>query len=86
MQQNGFIPCPHTVGELAATKPLVLMFMAASFASGILALLLAAAAGGSFLIYSIPGFVIGAFFAFKYVTFDRKKAKEEEHRRRRHKH
>lgn len=65
---------------------MVLMFMIASLASGVLALLLAAAAGSSFLIYSIPGFVVGAFFAFKYATFGRKKAREEEHRKRRGKH
>jgi hypothetical protein len=62
---------------------MVLMFMIASLASGALALLLAAAAGGSFLVFSVPGFVVGAFFAFKYATFGRGQAKQEEHKRRR---
>lgn len=65
---------------------MILMFMIASLASGVLALLLAAGAGSSFLIYSIPGFVVGAFFAVRYVTFKRNKVKEEEHRKRRNKH
>jgi hypothetical protein len=71
---------------MAASKPVLLMFMIASIASGIAAFLLAAAAGSQFLFYSLPGFVIGAFFAVKYVTFDRNRAREEEHRKRRSKH
>ncbi len=63
------------------------MFMIASFASGGLAFLLAASAGdSSFIMFSAPGFIIGAFFAYRYSTYDRNKAREEEHRRRRNKH
>ncbi len=63
------------------------MFMIASFISGGLAVLLAIAVGSStFLMASAPGFIIGAFFAYKYAVFGKKKAREEEHRRRRHKH
>lgn len=63
------------------------MFMIASFASGGLAFLLAAAAGSSsFLTFSLPGFIIGAFFAYKYAVFDKKKTREEEHRRKRNRH
>lgn len=65
---------------------MLLMLMIACFASGALAFLLAAAAGPSFILYSIPGFVVGAFFAFKYATFDKNRAREEEHRKRRSKH
>ena len=70
---------------MAATKTSLLMLMIACFASGALAFMLAAAAGSSFVIYSIPGLAIGAFFAWKYATFDKNKLKEEEHRRRRNK-
>jgi hypothetical protein len=63
-----------------------LMMMIACFASGALAILLAFAGGRTFLLYSIPGFVIGAFFAFKYFTFDKSRARQEEHRRKRNKH
>lgn len=59
------------------------MMMIACFVSGGLAFLLAAAGGPSFALYSIPGFVVGAFFAFKYATYDKTKAREEEHRRKR---
>jgi hypothetical protein len=63
---------------------MILMLMIASLASGVMALLLALSVeGGSMLTISIPGFVIGAFFAFKYATFDRSRAKQEEHRRNR---
>lgn len=69
---------------------MLLMLMIASLASGALAVLLAlSVGGGSMLIISAPGFVVGAFFAFKYAIYDRSKAKEEEHRRsrnHRHKH
>ena len=72
---------------MAVGKQVTLMFMLASFASGGLAFLLAAAAGSSsFLMFSAPGFIIGAFFAYKYAVFDKKKTQEEEHRRKRHKH
>lgn len=75
------------VGDLAVAKQVTLMFMLASFASGGMAILLAAAAGSSsFLMFSAPGFIIGAFFAYKYAVFDKKKTREEEHRRKRHKH
>lgn len=66
---------------------MILMLMIASFSSAALAILLALSIGeGSMLITSIPGFVIGAFFAFKYAMFDRSKAKQEEHRRSRNRH
>jgi len=56
--------------------------MVASFASGGLGVLVAISIrDSSSLIISIPGFVVGAFFALKYVTFDKSKKKEEEHRR-----
>ena len=67
---------------MAATKPTLLMLMIASLASGVLAVLFVLATGAeSSLFISIPGFVVGAFFAFKYATYDRSKAKEEEHKR-----
>ncbi len=63
------------------------MLMIASFSSGGLAILLALSVGeGSMLITSIPGFVVGAFFAFRYAVYDRSKAKEEEHKRSRNRH
>jgi hypothetical protein len=66
---------------------MVLMLMIASFASGGLAVLLALSVGvGSMLIISAPGFIVGAFFAFRYATFDRSNAKQEEHRRSRDRH
>jgi hypothetical protein len=71
---------------MAATKTTLLMLMIACFASGALAFMLADAAGSSFVTYSIPGLVVGAFFAWKYATFDKNKLKEEEHKRRRNKH
>jgi len=72
---------------LAATKSMVLMLMIASLASGVLALLLSLSIrADSMMIISIPGFVVGAFFAFKYVMFDRSRAKQEEHRRSRNRH
>jgi hypothetical protein len=58
------------------------MLMIASFASAVLAILMALSIGqGAMLITSIPGFVVGGFFAFRYAMYDRSKAKEEEHRR-----
>ena len=78
---------PVRSGELAVTKSAVLMLMIASFASGVLAILLALSIGqGGMLITSIPGFVVGAFFAFRYVMYDKSKAKEEEHKRSRNRH
>jgi hypothetical protein len=74
------------LGELAATKAQLLMFMIGSLVSGGLALGLAAIYGPTFNFYSAPGFIIGAFFAAKYFTFDRTKARQEEHKRRRNRH
>lgn len=75
------------VGDLAVPKQVTFMFMLASFASGGLAFLLAASAGdSSFMMFSAPGFIIGAFFAYKYAVYDKKRAKEEEHRRKRNRH
>lgn len=72
---------------MAATKSMVLMLMIASLSSGVLALLLSLSIGAdSMMIISIPGFVVGAFFALRYVTFDRSRAKQEEHRRSRNRH
>lgn len=65
------------------------MLMLACVASGGLAVPLALYIGGTqMLIIAIPGFVVGAFFAFKYATYDKNKQKQEEHRksRNRHKH
>jgi len=72
---------------LAVTKSSVLMLMIASLASGCMAVLLALSIGQrSMLIISIPGFVVGAFFALRYATYDRSKTKEEEHKRSRNRH
>jgi hypothetical protein len=66
---------------------MLLMLMIASLSSGVMALVLALLiAGGSLLYISVPGFMVGAFFAFKYAMYDRSKAKEEEHRRSRNRH
>jgi hypothetical protein len=66
---------------------MLLMLMIASLASGVLAVLLVLSVGaGSMLLISIPGFVVGAFFAFRYAMYDRFKAKEEEHKRSRNRH
>jgi uncharacterized membrane protein SpoIIM required for sporulation len=63
------------------------MLMIASLASGALAVPLGLyIGGGSMLIMAIPGFVVGAFFAFKYATFDKSKKKQEEHKRSRSRH
>jgi len=63
------------------------MFMLASFASAGLAIVMTLGVGdSSLLLISAPGFIIGAFFAYKYFSYDRNKEKEEEHRRKRHKH
>jgi hypothetical protein len=63
------------------------MLMIASLASGVLSVLFALYIGlGQSLVISIPGFVVGAFFAFKYATYDRSRRKEEEHKRSRNRH
>lgn len=63
------------------------MLMIASLASGALAILLALYIGsGQMLIIATPGFVVGAFFAFKYATFDRSKRRQEEHKKSRSRH
>jgi hypothetical protein len=63
------------------------MIMIASFASAGLGVLLALSIRSSeTLIITIPGFVVGAFFAFKYAMYDRSKAKQEEHKRSRNRH
>jgi hypothetical protein len=63
------------------------MIMIASFASAGLGVLLALSIrSAETLVITIPGFVVGAFFAFKYAMYDRSKAKEEEHRRGRNRH
>ncbi|HVX03401.1 MAG TPA: hypothetical protein VHA09_09640 [Nitrososphaera sp.] len=71
---------------MAATKVQLLMFMIACFVSGGLAMALSVFYGSSFFVYSIPGLVVGAFFGVKYSMFDKNKARQEEHRRRRNKH
>ncbi|MGH9991058.1 MAG: hypothetical protein ACREAZ_00210 [Nitrososphaera sp.] len=60
--------------------------MIASIASGVLGVLMSLAVSMDMLFISVPGFVIGAFFAFKYATHDRSKRREEEHRRSRSRH
>ena len=61
--------------------------MIACFASGALAIPLALFIGGTqMLIISTPGFIVGAFFAFKYATYDKTKRKQEEHKRSRSRH
>lgn len=63
------------------------MLMIASFASGGMAVLLALfVGGGPMMIISLPGFIVGGFFAFKYAMYDKLKAKEEEHKRSRNRH
>lgn len=72
---------------MAAAKSALLLIMIASLASGVLGLLLALAVGGGpMLVISLPGFIVGGFFAFKYSRYERSKAKEEEHRRNRNRH
>lgn len=66
---------------------MILMIMIASFASAGLAVLLALATGGGpMLIISGPGFIVGAFFAFKYARYDKVKAREEEYKRNKNRH
>jgi hypothetical protein len=64
------------------------MIMIASFASAILAVLLSLSVDrtGQMLVISGPGFIVGGFFAFKYVMYNKSKAKEEEHKRSRNRH
>lgn len=74
---------------VATSKQIVLLFMIASFASAGFAFLLSMSIGSrDMMVTMIPGLVVGAFFAFKYATFDRTQRKQEEHRksrdRRRH--
>ncbi|UVS69723.1 hypothetical protein [Nitrososphaera viennensis] len=71
---------------MAASKTQLLMFMIACFVSGGLAIGLSIVYGSLFTLYSAPGFIVGAFFAFKYAMFDKNKARQEEHRRRRNRH
>jgi hypothetical protein len=72
---------------LAVTKPALLMIMIASFASAGLGVLLALSIGsGETLVITIPGFVVGTFFAFKYAMYDKSKMKQEEHKRSRNRH
>jgi hypothetical protein len=80
------IPLESMLVELAATKAQLLMFMIGCFVSGGLALALGAIYGSFFNLYSAPGFIIGAFFAFKYMTFDKNRERQEEHRRKRNRH
>lgn len=71
--------------DLAATKTQVLMFMIASLASAGLGVLISIGLRSTdFLLITVPGFVVGAFFAYKYFTFGKGKEREEQHRRSRH--
>jgi hypothetical protein len=74
------------LGELAATKSQLLMFTIICLVSAGLALALGALYGSFFNLYSAPGFIVGAFFGFKYATFDRNRERQEEHKRRRNRH
>jgi fatty acid desaturase len=69
-----------TSGDLAATRSAILMVMIGSLACGLLALFLSLMIGLS-LIIAIPGLVIGAFFAFRYATYNKSKGGEEEEER-----
>lgn len=72
---------------MATSKPVLLMLMIACLSSAALAILLSIYVGsGQMLITAAPGFIIGAFFAFKYALFDRSAKKQEEHRRNRNRH
>jgi Flp pilus assembly protein TadB len=62
---------------LAATKPAILMLMVGSLSCGILAVFLSFLMGIS-LIIAMPGLIIGAFFAFRYVMYDKTKATKEQ--------
>jgi hypothetical protein len=59
--------------------------MIASIASGVLAILMGLILGSvMFMLFSLSGFTIGAFFAYNYFMFGKKKEREEQHRRNRH--
>jgi H+/gluconate symporter-like permease len=62
---------------LAATKSAILMLMIGSLSCGVLAVFLSLLIGIS-LIIAMPGLVIGAFFAFRYATYNKSKARKEE--------
>ena len=63
------------------------MLMIASLSSGVLAVLLSLFLGTTQMLFiSIPGFIVGAFFAIKYAMYDRTKRKEEEHKKSRNRH
>jgi hypothetical protein len=66
-----------TSGDLAATRSAILMVMIGSLGCGLLAVFLSLMIGLS-LIIAIPGLVIGAFFAFRYATYNKSKGGEEE--------
>ena len=68
-----------TSGDLAATRSAILMVMIGSLGCGLLAVFLSLMIGLS-LIIAIPGLVIGAFFAFRYATYNKSKAREEKER------
>jgi uncharacterized membrane protein YdjX (TVP38/TMEM64 family) len=70
---------------LAATKMQALLFMIACIVSGALAIVMGLVLGSvMFMLSSLSGFTIGAFFAYKYFTFGKKREREEQHRRNRH--
>ena len=62
---------------MAATKPAIMMVMIGSLSCGIFAIFLWLLLGVS-LIIAVPGLIIGAFFAFRYATYDRSKAPKQE--------
>ena len=62
---------------MAATKPAIMMVMIGSLSCGILAIFLWLLLGVS-LIIAVPGLIIGAFFAFRYATYDRSKVPQQE--------
>jgi Flp pilus assembly protein TadB len=68
-----------TSDDLAAARSAILMVMIGSLGCGLLAVFLSLMIGLS-LIIAIPGLVIGAFFAFRYATYNKSKAREEEER------
>jgi Flp pilus assembly protein TadB len=68
-----------TSGDLAATRSAILMVMIGSLGCGLLAVFLSLMIELS-LIIALPGLVIGAFFAFRYATYNKSKAREEEER------
>jgi H+/gluconate symporter-like permease len=56
--------------------------MIGSLGCGLLAVFLSLMIGLS-LIIAIPGLVVGAFFAFRYATYNKSKAREEEREQKR---